>query len=821
MLFAEVLLPVPISGTFTYKVPETLVSTIKIGQRVIVSFGRRKYYTGIVASLGPVHPDYEVKEISDILSVESVVRHPQLKFWNWIADYYLCTPGEVMKAAMPAGLKMESETFVVAESEFEEDPDNRLSTKELAVMELLLSSENKVTLDILTKKTGFSNIPHLVNSLLKRRAVRIYENLVEKYRAKREVYVSLALEKGDNEALHAVFDSVKSGSKQEKALLALIELSGFMRQSSSVREVTRAELLERSGVTTAILSAMAKKGIINLEKREISRFAYSGLVSGDLPILSDAQQAALQSIHSSWKDNDITLLHGVTSSGKTEIYIHLIDYVLKQGRSALYLVPEIALTTQLTGRLQRVFGEKVVIYHSKFSDNERVDIWNKLLRSSEPCVVIGARSSVFLPFSSLGLVIVDEEHESAYKQQDPAPRYNARDAAVVLASMHGAKSLLGSATPSIETYYKATMGRYGLVTLSERFEGTELPEMQLVDMTEARKKGLIDGSLSYITRRLITDALSRSEQAILFINRRGYAPIARCSQCGYVPKCDNCDVSLTYHRHSDKLICHYCGTPYSVPEVCPACKEPGIEVLGYGSERVEEDIESCFPKASIMRMDLDTTRNKDAYENIIDSFSKGKADILVGTQMVSKGLDFGKVSVVGVVNADTIINFPDFRSSERAFNMLEQVAGRAGRRGDKGMVAIQTYNTSHPLFPYLLNHDYLGYYKHELAERQTYSYPPFVRVIYIYLKHKDRTAVSSMAYEFAERLRKLLGNRVSGPDEPYVARVQSLYIRRIMLKIETNASITKVKSLLNQVRIQMTNEKRLLGAVLYCDVDPM
>lgn len=821
MLFAEVLLPVPISGTFTYKVPETLVSTIKIGQRVIVSFGRRKYYTGIVASLGPVHPDYEVKEISDILSVESVVRHPQLKFWNWIADYYLCTPGEVMKAAMPAGLKMESETFVVAESEFEEDPDNRLSTKELAVMELLLSSENKVTLDILTKKTGFSNIPHLVNSLLKRRAVRIYENLVEKYRAKREVYVSLALEKGDNEALHAVFDSVKSGSKQEKALLALIELSGFMRQSSSVREVTRAGLLERSGVTTAILSAMAKKGIINLEKREISRFAYSGLVSGDLPILSDAQQAALQSIHSSWKDNDITLLHGVTSSGKTEIYIHLIDYVLKQGRSALYLVPEIALTTQLTGRLQRVFGEKVVIYHSKFSDNERVDIWNKLLRSSEPCVVIGARSSVFLPFSSLGLVIVDEEHESAYKQQDPAPRYNARDAAVVLASMHGAKSLLGSATPSIETYYKATMGRYGLVTLSERFEGTELPEMQLVDMTEARKKGLIDGSLSYITRRLITDALSRSEQAILFINRRGYAPIARCSQCGYVPKCDNCDVSLTYHRHSDKLICHYCGTPYSVPEVCPACKEPGIEVLGYGSERVEEDIESCFPKASIMRMDLDTTRNKDAYENIIDSFSKGKADILVGTQMVSKGLDFGKVSVVGVVNADTIINFPDFRSSERAFNMLEQVAGRAGRRGDKGMVAIQTYNTSHPLFPYLLNHDYLGYYKHELAERQTYSYPPFVRVIYIYLKHKDRTAVSSMAYEFAERLRKLLGNRVSGPDEPYVARVQSLYIRRIMLKIETNASITKVKSLLNQVRIQMTNEKRLLGAVLYCDVDPM
>lgn len=822
MLYADVLLPVPIGGTFTYSVPEDMVASLRVGQRVIVPFGRKKFYTGIIGSLSPVPPQgYEVKDLAMLLSTEPAVRHPQLKFWNWVADYYLCTPGEVMKAAMPAGLKVESETFISPDPDYEEDPDNRLSQRELCVMEILLSSEKKLQLDAIGRKTGFANIGHIANSLLTKGAVMISENLVERYRSRKIVYVRLQAKKGDTESLHRLFDAVRSGSKQEKALLAAIELSGFMRQTQNLTEVTRSELMERAGVTTTVISAMEKKGILEIYKKEVSRFAYSGLVSGVLPELSHAQASALDSIHNSWREKDVTLLHGVTSSGKTEIYIHLIDYVIRNGRQVLYLVPEIALTSQLTARLQRVFGDKVVIYHSKFSDNERVDIWNRLLRSADACVVIGARSSVFLPFASLGLVIVDEEHESAYKQHDPAPRYNARDAAIVLASMHGAKTLLGSATPSIETYYKAETGRYGLVCLTERYEGGSLPEMQLVDMTEARKKGLTDGPLSIQTRRLVNEALARNEQAILFINRRGYAPVARCKLCGYVPKCDNCDVSLTYHRHSDKLICHYCGTPYSVPEVCPACKEPGIEVLGYGTERVEEEIESTFPKASILRMDFDTTRSKDSYENIIDNFSAGKSQILVGTQMVTKGLDFGRVSVVGVVNADSILNFPDFRSSERAFNMIEQVAGRAGRRNNNGVVAIQTYNTSHPLFGFLLKHDYSGFYKHELAERNKYNYPPFVRVIYIYVKHKDRAAVSSMAYEMSLRLRKLLGNRVNGPDEPYVARVQSLYIRRIMLKIETNASITKVKSLLNNVRVEMTNARLLLGAVLYYDVDPV
>lgn len=540
-----------------------------------------------------------------------------------------------------------------------------------------------------------------------------------------------------------------------------------------------------------------------------------------MPALTGHQASALDKIHKSWLDKDVTLLHGVTSSGKTELYIHLIDYVLRQGRQVLYLVPEIALTTQLTTRLQRVFGDKVLIYHSKFSDNERVEIWQRLLDDGSPCVVIGARSSVFLPFGSLGLVIVDEEHESAYKQQDPAPRYNARDVAIVLASMHGAKTLLGSATPGIETYWKAQNGRYGLVELTERYEGAPLPEMQLVDMTLARKKGTVKGIFSEDLRQEVNQALGNGMQSILFLNRRGYAPVARCKMCGYVPKCDNCDVSLTYHRRIDKLLCHYCGTPYAVPEVCPACKEPGIEVLGYGTERIEEEVDAHFPEAKISRMDLDTTRNKDSYENIIEDFSQGKSQILVGTQMVTKGLDFGNVSVVGVVNADAVINFPDFRSSERAFNMMEQVAGRAGRKNTGGKVVIQTYNVSHPLFPFLMTHDYKGFYANELEERRQYNYPPFVRVVYIYVKHKDPVAVGTVANELATRLRELLGNRISGPEEPTVARVQTLYIRRIMLKIETRASISKVKSLLNEVRIDMTNRGRLSGATLYYDVDPM
>lgn len=823
-MFAEILLPLPLQGSFTYSVPDDILPHIKTGSRVIVPFGRKKFYTGIVESLVSTAPEgFEVKPISMVLDDGPVVRYPQLKFWNWIADYYLCSPGEVYKAAVPAGLKIESETYLQDNPDYEEDPERRLTEREVLVMATLRNADKRMSLGELGRATGFTNISAIVGRLLDKDAVIVSERLVERYRSRKETYVRLSCPPGDQEAIHGYFDAVKGAKKQETALLSLLELSGHHRASESnpPREITRAELLERSGVTTSILLAMQKKGIIETYTKEINRFRYNGLVAGTLPTLSEAQGKALDEIHKSWFDNDITLLHGVTSSGKTEIYIHLIDYALRHNRQVLYLVPEIALTTQLAHRLQRVFGDKVMIYHSKFSDNERVDLWRKLLHSSEPCVVLGARSSVFLPFSSLGLVIVDEEHEASYKQVDPAPRYNARDASLMLARMHGAKSLLGSATPAIDTYYKATTGRYGLVNLTTRYENVALPDIELVDMKLARRKGEVTGTFAAPTVAMVNEAVANGKQAILFLNRRGYAPIARCKQCAWVPKCENCDVSLTYHRRLDRLVCHYCGTQYPLPKVCPACKEPAIEIIGYGTERVEDEVAETFPEASLARLDLDTTRSKDGYENIIDDFSKGKTNILVGTQMVTKGLDFDGVSAVAVLNADTLINFPDFRSSERAFNMLEQVAGRAGRRDSRGTVKIQTYSPDHPLFAYLLNHDYYGFYENELSERRTFNYPPFTKIIYIYMKHRDPRELYNLSCRYADRLRQLFGNRVNGPDEPQVARIQSLYIRRIMLKIETTASMTKVKAILRSVYDEMHVYPAMRTAQVYYDVDPM
>lgn len=819
--FAEVLLPLPLNNTFTYQIPDDMVNRLKIGFRVIVPFGRKKYYTAIVTAITNIRPgDYEIKNISLILDDYPIIRHPQLKFWNWIAEYYLCTTGDVYKAAVPAGLKVESETFIELNSDFEESADNRLNERETIICQLLDHS-GRMTPSEIEKKTGFKNVEAIVSRLLEREAIIISEKLVERYRSRKEAYVRLNIKPGDNEAMHLAFDKVHNAKKQETALLALIELTRFNRATTQPKEVTRAELLERSGVTTPILKALADKGIIEIYKKEINRFRYNGLVAGELPKLSKPQSEALANIHRSFIDKNITLLHGVTSSGKTEIYIHLISYVLRQGNQALYLVPEIALTTQLTHRLQKVFGDKVIIYHSKFSDNERVDIWKRMLSTPEPCVVIGARSSVFLPFSNLSLVIVDEEHESSYKQQDPAPRYNARDAATVLASMYGAKTLLGSATPSVDTYHKATTGKYGLVTLSERYEGVQLPTIEIIDMNLARRKRETDGTFASRTRSLANEALTRNEQVIFFLNRRGYAPMALCKQCGWVPKCENCDVSLTYHRRFNQLICHYCGATHPLPNACPACKEPGVEVVGYGTERVEDEVTAAFPDAKISRLDLDTTRNKDGYENIIEEFSKRRSQILVGTQMVTKGLDFDGVSLVGVINADSIINFPDFRSNERAFNMLEQVAGRAGRRNTRGIVAVQTTQPSNPILTHLANHDYYGFYEMEIEERQRYNYPPFTRLIYIYLKHRDNDTLTELSVIYSNKLRGLFGTRVFGPEEPMIARIQSLYIRKIMLKIEINASMTKVKNILRNLFETMHEDPRMKGLIIYYDVDPM
>lgn len=820
-LYAEVILPLPLFGTFTYSIPTTLEGKAAVGHRVIVPFGRKKYYTGIIESITPVAPEgFEVKDISSVLDPWPVVKHPQLKLWEWIAEYYLCTAGDVYKAAVPAGLKVESETFIELNPDYEEIPDARMTDREAIIMQSL-DHNGKMTPAEISKKTGLNSIESTISSMVERRMLIIAEKLIERYRPKKETLVRLAVDRNDNEAMHKVFDAVKGAKKQEMMLITLLDNLNKRQQQQLPPEVPRQHLLEQSGLSPAILAALASKGIVEIFTREINRFNYTGTEQGELPKLSAPQSEALDSIHRMFIDKNVTLLHGVTSSGKTEIYIHLIDYILKKGSQALYLVPEIALTTQLTRRLQKVFGKRVIIYHSKFSDNERVDIWKRMLHDPSPCVVIGARSSLFLPFSRLGLVIVDEEHESSYKQFDPAPRYNARDCAIVLASMHGAKTLLGSATPAIETYYKALNGRYGLVTLSERYEGVQLPLIEIVDLNDERRRGRISGPMSARLAMMSREAVKGGEQVILFHNRRGFAPVVVCKQCGYVPKCQNCDVSLTYHRKAGEMVCHYCGATYKLPTICPACKEPAIEVYGYGTERIEEIAESSFPGARIMRMDLDTTRNKDSYLNIINDFSLGKADILVGTQMVTKGLDFERVSLVGILNADNLINFPDFRASERAFNMLEQVAGRAGRRNKRGLVIVQTSQPAHPILSYLQAHNYEGFYEHELEERRRYGYPPFTRVINIYLKHRDEDLLIKAAAGYAETLRPLFGNRILGPDEPHIARIQSLYIRKIMLKVEIQASMSKVKAILRSVYEAQMADKSLRSLVVYYDVDPM
>ena len=822
-LYAQILLPLPLQSTFTYAVPTEMAGRVKPGHRVLVPFGRRKFYTGIVTELGNTPPEgnYDVKEIVSTLDDQPIIRRPQMQLWNWIADYYLCSAGDVLRAALPAALKVESETFIEANPDFDPE-DVQLTERETIILQVLSHEEGRMKISEIEKSTGFNGVGAIATAMLEKGAVIISEKLVERYRSRKVTYVRLTMPQGDNESLREAFEKIKTKAqvKQQQTLQTLVALSSFMQRTSEMKEVSQEELMERSGVPRTVLKQLADKGIVEFYKKEINRFQFNGTVSGELPTLSDAQDRALKEIHRSWFEKDVTLLHGVTSSGKTEIYIHLIDYVLKQRRQALFLVPEIALTTQLTKRLQRVFGEKVVIYHSKFTDNERVDIYRKVLSGNEPMVVIGARSSLFLPFASLGLVIVDEEHEPSYKQQDPAPRYNGRDTAMVLARMHGAKVLLGSATPAIDTYYKAQTGRYGLVTLSERYSGVELPEIRIIDTALSRKRKTMRGALSQQTIDLVHEAVDNGKQAIVFLNRRGYAPMARCKMCAFTPKCDFCDVSLTYHRRDNNLQCHYCGAQYSVPSLCPECKEPAIEIVGYGTERLEDEITECFRDRKILRMDLDTTRNKEGYGRIIDEFSQHKADILVGTQMVTKGLDFGDVELVGVLNADSLINFPDFRSAERAFNMIEQVAGRAGRRDGKGSVLIQTYKPDHPILQFILSHDYKAFYEHELEERRAFNFPPFSRIINIYVKHREASTTAECASILASALRKIFGTRVCGPQEPNVSRVQSLYIRKIMLKVETGVSMKQIKQILRDEYIKLSESPLMRSLTVYYDVDP-
>lgn len=816
--FVDVIVPLPIAGQYTYSIPAEMEEKVQIGCRVVVPFGRKKFYTAIVTNVHYASPEgYETKEISEVLDSSPVLLPRQFEFWQWLAEYYLCTLGDVYKAAIPSGMKLESETLVEYNPEFEATAP--LPDREQQILDLL-SKDAEQCVTQLEKVSGLKNILPVIKSLLDKEAIFVKEELKRNYKPRTEARVKLVDTEMDEARLQKMFDELARAPKQLAVLMKYVELSGWVSKGSLLKEVTKKNLLEKSGCSAAVFAGLIEKGIFEIYHREIGRLDKSRLETGDINPMNAAQLQAYDGILQTFREKNVCLLHGVTSSGKTEVYIHLIQEVLKTGKQVLYLLPEIALTTQITERLKRVFGRRLGIYHSKFPDAERVEIWQKQLREESYDVILGVRSSIFLPFRNLGLVIVDEEHENTYKQQDPAPRYHARSSAIVLASMYKAKVLLGTATPGIETYFNATSGKYGLVELKERYKDIQLPRIELVDIKELARKKQMQGPFSPTLVKEIKEALERKEQVILFQNRRGFAPMIECHTCGWVPKCKNCDVSLTYHKRLNQLTCHYCGYTYQVPRSCPACS--GVELMhrGFGTERIEDDIKLIFPEAKVARMDLDTTRTRTAYENIIADFEQGKTDILIGTQMVSKGLDFDHVSVVGILNADTMLNFPDFRSYERAFQLMAQVAGRAGRKNKQGLVILQTKSPELPVIHQVMNNDYEQLYYDQLAERQMFKYPPYYRLIYVYLKHRKEDVLDLAADTMGAQLRCGLGDRLLGPDKPPVARIQTLFIKKIIVKVEQNASMGKVREYLLAVQRAIIEDERFRSLLVYYDVDP-
>lgn len=818
--FVDVILPLPLQASFTYALPPEMDGQVQIGCRVVVSFGRKKFYTGIVRNVHYLKPqEYEVKEVSAVLDEHPILVPLQFRFWEWLADYYLCTQGDVYKAALPSGLKLESETVVEYNPDFE--ATEPLSEREQKVLDLL-AVEPEQTVTRLEKESGLKNILAVVKSLLEKDALFVKEELKRTYKPKTETRVRLTEAACNERRLHFFFDELqRRAPKQLDLLMKYIELSGCLG-GREVKEVSKAELLKRSGATPAVFSGLVDKGVFEVYQQEVGRLETVSQAVMSLNELNVHQQRAFDEIRASFRVKNVCLLHGVTSSGKTEIYIHLIDEAIRQGKQVLYLLPEIALTTQITERLKRVFGSRLGIYHSKFSDAERVEVWQKQLSHEPYDIILGVRSSLFLPFQRLGLVIVDEEHENTYKQQDPAPRYHARNAAIVLASMCGAKTLLGTATPSVESWYNATEGgKYALVELKERYKEIQLPEIIPVDIKELQRKKRMNGPFSPLLLQYVREALEQKEQVILFQNRRGFAPMIECHTCGWVPKCKNCDVSLTYHKGLNQLTCHYCGYTQPVPRQCPACEGVDLRNRGFGTEKIEDDVKAIFPEARVARMDLDTTRTRTAYERIIHDFQQGRTDILIGTQMVSKGLDFDHVSVVGILNADTMMNYPDFRAYERAFQLMAQVAGRAGRKNKRGRVVLQTKSIDHPIIPQVMRNDFEGMVVGQLAERQLFRYPPYYRLVYVYLKHRNEQLLDVMAQTMAAKLRAVFGARVLGPDKPPVARIQTLFIRKIVLKIETNAPMARARQLLVQVQQEMVAEDRFKSLIVYYDVDPM
>ena len=750
--YADLILPVPLQGLFTYAIPEGM--SVRVGVRVLVTFGRSKTYLGIVAKVHDVKPEgYQVKPIAQVMDEEPIVTERQLQLWQWISDYYLSPIGDVYKAALPSGLKAE-----------------------------------------------------------------------EGYKPKTETYIRLTAQYCNVTALHIALNVLGRAPKQLEAFTAYLELSHWDEMEDGVKpvEVTREELLNASHASAETLKQLEKRQMLETYEVEVGRLNHSGEYRPELiQLLSEAQQTAYNAILMSMMKHRVTLLHGVTSSGKTEIYIHLIKRALERKEQVLYLLPEIALTVQMMQRLQRVFGNRLGIYHSKYSDAERVEIWQKQLSKNPYDVILGARSAVLLPFQQLGLVIVDEEHETSYKQQDPAPRYHARSAAIMLAQQQDAKVVLGTATPSMESYHNAQTGKYGLVELTERYKGIELPEIQVVDIADLQHRKMMAGPFSPLLLTKVREALGRGEQAILFQNRRGFAPMIECRQCGWVPRCQHCDVSLTLHRQLNQLTCHYCGYTYRVPTECPCCGSTDLRTKGYGTEKIEEQVREVFPEARVARMDLDTTRTRNAYERIITDFSAGRTNILIGTQMISKGLDFDKVSVVGILNADTMLNYPDFRAYEHAFMMMAQVSGRAGRKGRRGLVILQTKQKDLPVIQQVVRNDYTSLYKSLAAERQAFHYPPYYHLVYVFMKHSHDDVVNTAGIEMGSRLRQWFGGRVLGPDKPSVAKVKSQNIRKLVLKLENGIDMKRVREYLLLAQSQMLADKRYASLQIYYDADPL
>ena len=816
--YVDVIVPLPIASQYTYSLPSDLEESVQEGCRVVVSFGRKKFYTAIVTKVHDAAPDgYETKDIEEVLDASPILLPKQFEFWEWLSTYYLCTLGDVYKAAMPSGMKLESETVVVYNEEFE--ATQPLSENEQRLLDIL-SSDKEQCVTQLQRAIGLKNVLPVVKRLLEKEAIFVKEDLKRSYKPRTETRVRLVNRELDDVGMMTLFNELGRAKKQLAVLMKYVELSGWTSRSEYLKEVSKKDLLERSGASTTIFNGLVDKGIFEVYYQEIGRLNKSDVATFELNPLNPSQQGAFSAILENFQQKNVCLLHGVTSSGKTEIYIHLIQEALKQGKRVLYLLPEIALTTQITERLKRVFGKRLGVYHSKFPDAERVEIWKKQLGNEEYDVILGVRSSIFLPFKRLGLVIVDEEHENTYKQQDPAPRYHARSSAIMLASMYGAKVLLGTATPSVETYFNATNGKYGLVELKERYKDIQLPHIERVDIKELAHQKRMKGPFSPLLVKEIHDALERKEQVILFQNRRGFAPMIECHTCGWVPKCKNCDVSLTYHKGLNQLTCHYCGCTYQVPRTCPACGGVELQHRGFGTERIEDDIQLIFPEARVARMDLDTTRIRSAYERIIADFEQRKTDILIGTQMVSKGLDFQHVSVVGILNADTMLNYPDFRSYERAFQLMAQVAGRAGRKNKQGLVILQTKSPDLPVIHQVIRNDYEQLYYDQLAERQLFHYPPYYRLIYVYLKHRKEDVLNLAADTMARQLRSGLGNRVLGPDKPPISRIQTLYIKKMIVKVEQNISMAKVRDYLLGVQRAVIEDERFRSLIVYYDVDP-